>query len=197
MKKTLFIFLSLALAVIVFITCSQPSRNMSQTANGLTWLVPVEVSDTPNSTQADYYDLGWRSFVAVNWPAHDGYRGMPDTTLNIGATGKDGDLLKTVWESWKEQYEIFLPAGADPGEWNNGYAASFRSLKQLAMFSKLDSGRVGDAFDEATGQPLISQDSQYVRYEVRTNESEYTYYFNNRYYNADSQMIAASPDWNG
>jgi hypothetical protein len=49
-----------------------------------------------------------------------------------------------------------------------------------------------DAFNEATGNPLIDQDSMFVRYEVRTNQSEYTYFLNNTYYNADSQIVAVS-----
>jgi hypothetical protein len=192
MKKSVLVTAVLFCAAFVFITCSQQEDAAETASASLSWIVPVEVADTPNSTEADYYDLGWKSFIGVNWPASGSYRGMPDTTLRIGAMGKDGDLLTTVWESWKEQYEIFLPDAANPGPWNTGHAAAANSLKQLAMFSKLDSGRVGDAFDEATGQPLITQDSQYVRYEVRTNESEYTYYLDNHYYNADSQMIAVS-----
>lgn len=64
-------------------------------------------------------------------------------------------------------------------------------MKRLAAFSKTDtSGVVNDAFDEATGQPLIDQWSQYVRYEVRVSESEYNYYVTNSYYDADSQIVA-------
>ena len=195
--KLKYIPLLLVPVTMIVVTCSENAETKSskETLNAtaaLTWKVPVEIADTPNATQNDYYDFGWQTFVAINWPENNAYRGMPDSTLSIGAKDGSGQLLNVVWEAWKEQYEIFKPSAADPGGWNDGFANSAKQLKELRMFSKFDSDIVTDAFDEAFAGPLIDQDSQYVRYEVRTNESEYDYFHNNHYYNADSQMTAVS-----
>ncbi|VVM50065.1 hypothetical protein PS684_03399 [Pseudomonas fluorescens] len=54
--------------------------------------------------------LSWQTFVALNWPANAD--GSANTSAKIGAPGQ------TVWESWKESYEIFLPQGQKPVAWN-------------------------------------------------------------------------------
>lgn len=183
-------------AIILFLVAC-PRSGKEDTAGGplsAGWQVPVEVADTPNATQPDYYQLGWQSFVALNWPANMSYRGEPDTSKSIGAAGDDGQLQEVVWESWKEQYDIFLPDAANPGPWNPAYSGAHPALKVLRMFSKNDSSRVLDAFNEATGNPVIDQDSQFVRYEVRVDQSEYTYFVTNSYYNQDSQLTAVQQD---
>lgn len=194
MKKKLLPLLAIAPALLWLANCSDNPKDKDDTlvlaSNPLTWKVPVDIQDT--SKQVNYYDFGWQSFIALNWPADPSYRGKPDTTARIGANA-NGEFLKVVWESWKEQYEVFLPQGVNPGVWNNGYPNAAHNLKVLRMFSKIDTNAfISDEFNEATGNPLITQDSQYVRYEVRTNESEYDYYVNNSYYNADSQKVAVS-----
>ena len=193
MKKKFLPLLAIAPALLWLANCSETPKDKDDTvvtSNPLTWKVPVDIQDT--SRQVNYYEFGWQSFVALNWPADPSYRGKPDTTAQIGAN-VNGDLLKVVWESWKEQYEIFLEDGVNPGNWNDNYTNNAKNLKVLKMFSKIDtSAAISDEFNEAFAGPLIDQDSQYVRYEVRTNESEYDYYVNNSYYNADSQKVAVS-----
>lgn len=187
------LLLALSPAFLLFVACPDPEKEVVETvqpADSLTWLVPVDITDT--SEQVNYYKFGWQTFVALNWPADPAYRGKPDTSLQIGAS-VNGELLKVVWEAWKEQYEVFLPQGVNPGPWDMGYRNKAKDLKVLRMFSKIDtSAFISDEFNEAFAGPLIDQDSQYVRYEVRTNESEYDYYVNNSYYNADSQKVAVS-----
>jgi len=189
MKKTSIAFLLLVTVMVVLISCPGPKKELAALPG---WQVPVEVTDTPHPSQPDYYLLGWQSFIALNWPANHSYRGMPDTSKPIGATDAKGNLLNVVWETWKEQYDIFLPYGKNPGSWDSNYATSAEQAKVLRMFAKNDTSKVLDAFNEATGQPVIDQDGQFVRYEVRANQSEYTYYLNNSYYNADSQIVAVS-----
>ena len=33
------------------------------------WTVPVDVSNLPTPSEADYINFAWQSFVAINWPA--------------------------------------------------------------------------------------------------------------------------------
>jgi len=193
MQKTMLLFVFLLAVAITAIMCTGNKKEAAAmpAASALTWQVPVEVADTPNPAQTDYYTLGWQSFIGLNWPTDSAYRGEPDTTKTIGAADAAGNQLPTVWESWKEQFDVFLPNGLKPAPWTFMPGAK-NPMKILRMFAKSDGAKVFEAFNEATGQPLIDQDSQFVRYEVRVDESEFTYFLNNGYYNADSQKIAVS-----
>ena len=183
MKKTHLIYLLLLpLILINLIRCDpggEPSTNQ--------WQVPVDVANDTNATQKDYYNLGWQSFIAFNWPADASYRGKPDTTKSLGAMDSTGDNVTAVWESWRNQEDIFLPKGVKPASWDSGY----KGMKQLNMFSKFD-GNIQVELEEATNNPLIDQDSQYVRYEVRTCQSEFTYFYINTYYNSAAQVQAVA-----
>jgi hypothetical protein len=46
----------------------------------------------PNASQAQAVTYAWRQFVALNWPAASGQRGVPDTTKTIGQPGN------VVWQ---------------------------------------------------------------------------------------------------
>lgn len=169
-----------------------PDPNPGPVVTDSSWVVPIDVSSNP--TQADYYNFGWQSFVALNWPADLSYRGKPNRGESIGAMGKDGFPQTVVWQTWQEQFSLFLPNGVFPGEWNDQdegcNSDGIGGYIFLSMFSKNEDGQVKEAFNEATGQPLIDIDSNYVRYEVRTCESEYDYFIQNQYYNALRQKQA-------
>jgi len=65
------------------------------------WKMPVDYNNAgKNATQADYYNFGWQSFIAANWPSDPTYRGKPDTTKRIGALDAQGNPLSVVWEAW-------------------------------------------------------------------------------------------------
>ena len=194
MKKTI-LFLFIFLPVILII--SRCTGNATEEDNMIsnyrpTWVIPQDVASAgPGATQEDYYHLGWQSFIALNWPASLQYRGQPDTSKTIG-DGRLGIDFPTVWESYKEQFDIFLENGANPGPWQWVITNGRAPMKILRNFSKNIQSEALEAFNEATGQPLIDMDSQYVRYEVRTNQAEYTYYLENKYFDADSQVAAVT-----
>jgi hypothetical protein len=92
----------------------------------------------------------------------------------------------------KEQ--VFLPAAQNPGIWTNptkDYPTSPSGLPILGSFGKGGSS-THDEFSEATNNPLIDQRSNYVLYEIRMNQSEFTYLSQTGYYDAN-QQIAAFP----
>ncbi|MEK6302699.1 MAG: hypothetical protein AABO41_18470 [Acidobacteriota bacterium] len=154
--------------------------------------------DTPTPEQArpffDYYS--WQEFIALNWPAaiESGtglpVRGVPNTSsgVNMGSPGT------RVWETWKADYELFRPIDPStkqpgvPSPWPS-YALSSsanptcpaspcgpKGAKLLVMQSKMDS--VLNGVNQAFTGPLIAQNNTYVRYEIRTNQSEYEYVAN-------------------
>lgn len=170
------------------------------------WQIPFNVANGADASQDDYYDFGWQSFIALNWPSLTGERGAPDPAKTIGAIGPDGAPLPVVWESYKTPEEVFLPYAATPPPWNSPeiVPSSCKDIppgaKMLAMLSKgtpaVLSGLhqagfpLGDV--DKTRGPLIDQSGNYVRYEVRLNRSEFTYITDYQYYNADIQTAATT-----
>jgi hypothetical protein len=196
------LLLGLALLVTMVVISCKPTTTTEVVLPPTTlitdssWVVPLDV-DSP-ATQIGYYDFGWQTFVALNWPADLGARGKPDMTATIGATGPDGLPRPTVWQTYKEQFDLFLDNGATPGSWDSPNAGhdpdGIGGKIVLAMFSKQVDGMVDEKFNEATGNPLIDMDSNYVRYEVKLDQSEYEYFLQNEYFNADNQKHAVHVD---
>jgi hypothetical protein len=185
------------------------------------WQIPCDASQplcnqpAPSPpTQAQYNEMAWTSFIAVNWPALANQRGAPDTSKTIGATGPDGMPLRVVWETYKAKAEVFKPDGSAPAGWNAAepLPAGCKNVtgvaKVLPRLAKSDDSNADeliddDSLNEATDNPLIDQNLQYVRFEVRLNQSEFTYIASgagdtpkgpgNLYYNSNNQLAAFKP----
>lgn len=175
--------------------------------------VPVDVANPTNPTQNDWLNLGWQTFIAVNWPAvaptSSTNLGQPDTSLSIGATASNGAPIPTVWLTYRDLSTLMLAKGANPGAWNGGMPApptgcasipansvapGFQPmvLDMVSKFSKFPS-----EVDQATNNPLIDQAGWYVTFDVRMNQSEYTYIQQNGYYDAANQIKAFQPPSTG
>ncbi len=171
------------------------------------WQIPVSVPDNP--TQDDWYDMGWETFIALNWPAQwsgwpskapPGVRGgQPDESASIT---KAKTPYAAVWQTYLAPEQVFLANGADPGSWtapNNPLTTKVdpttgKTLPVLGGFSKgaaSSHGKSGE-FNEATDQPLIAQDGNFVNFEIRMNQSEFTYLTHNKYYDAVNQRTATA-----
>lgn len=148
--------------------------------------IPPEVAFGPGVTSPEtarpFFDyFSWQSFVALNWPAAVGpdgrpVRGVPNTAAGAGV----GDPGRRVWESYKADWELFRPGGAEPTAWAsydlNPPAApnpcgNVGDSKMLAMVTKMDS--VIDGINQAFSGPLLDQSRNYVRYEIHVNRAYY------------------------
>lgn len=172
------------------------------------WVMPFDVNNTSNASQDDYDDLAWKSFIALNWPALSGQRGAPDTSKPIGAKATDGTFLPVVWETFKVPTEVFLAGAATPPGWNSppppppSQCTQVPAGVQILQMASKASPAVLDDLAQAgfplsrparqTRGPVIDQNQQYVRYDVRFNQSEFVYVSNNQYYNADMQQKAVT-----
>ncbi len=168
------------------------------------WTVPRDV--TPSNgvapSQADWANFAWQTFVALNWPSAvpanpSGISGLPDSGLLPGASTSNGAMIPTAWLTFRDKSNTMLEAAQNPGPWQNNpvplpaacaavtppYAISpgFRPMV-LDMTSKF--GNV----EQASGPPLIDQSGWFVTYDIRINQSEYTYIQENGYYNAAIQQ---------
>lgn len=182
-----------------------PARLSITPANAI---MPPEVANGANASQNDYYNLGWLSFIALNWPSlAGGERGQPDTTLTIGATGPDGTPLPVVWQGYKDPGEVFLPKGAAPASWNTppppppvpcpGQVRGRLIVRSVAKTSPEGLSALNEAgfnVQATPNGPLIDQRGNYVLFQQALNQSEFTYLVNNQYYSADQQHEAVQND---
>jgi hypothetical protein len=146
-------------------------------------IIPHVVPGKPGSRQfIDFFVFSWQEFYALNWPSKadpDGLpqRGVADTSKNLS----DLDVPR-VWETWKADYELFPAQPADgkvvkPTPWNSWDVAvpickTETGLKLLPLVAKGESVLPG-AVNQGMGGPLVDQHGNYVRYEIRMNQSEY------------------------
>ena len=179
---------------------ADPGRDLLTSGWQLPYVVamPQEVAAGPIEAQQPFFDdFAWRSFIALNWPAAVdasgvAKRGVADPQVSISkATGS------RVWESWKAAWELFKPTH-DPLPFDKydqlpltsnrialtGTGNRTASEKLLVMTSKADS--LLDEFNEALTGPLIDQNRNYVRYEIRVNRPEYDAIRDNKWYLASN-----------
>lgn len=153
----------------------------------------IQISGDFNNTQRQADLFSWQEFISLNWPALNGQRGMPDPNKRISAAGP------RVWETWKEEYEVFLPNGAAPAAWNSPEPvppACGGATKRLMRTQKID-----DVVDStlqaaaATGTlpaTLTDQQNHLVRYEIRMNKVMFDFIVRHKLYDANVQRNARS-----
>ena len=113
--------------------------------------------------------------------------------------------LPTVWYTYLAKEQIFLPMGGDPGTWANPtFPLPTKGNPPLRLFgglySKATVASILDEFDEAAiDRPLVDVymddfdplgRTPYVLFEIRVNQSEFTYLSQSTYYDATCQMQA-------
>ncbi|NTX16050.1 hypothetical protein HUA76_35295 [Myxococcus sp. CA056] len=171
-------------------------------------VVPVDACPRFGEFQSDVDVYSWNTFIALNWPATTSAC-APNTQVSI-LTGQG----PTVWETYPEDTDIFVPPGSKPGAWCtfNTPAALETKLRRLtklteagrleAVNSNVDKLLVSDSkasaivierfpdIKQAVGGPLTDQNGRFVRYEKRLNQDEYNYLITNNLWNAAGQTSA-------
>lgn len=171
---------------------------------GLSAEVPKEVSLPRDFDQYDpvvlrpFFDaFSWQSFIALSWPADPDDRGVPlnpdNAAFFLASNTGSGRGTEIVWESYREGFELFPNDNSIPPEWNDRSPsrtpAGVTEQRILGMVTK---GGLLDEINEAFGGPLIDQNRNYVRYEVRINEIEYEQVRTEKWYDVDVVNAAIS-----
>lgn len=141
-------------------------------------------------------DYSWRSFIALNWPAIRGAenRGLPDRTKTFGDVAGP-----RVWNSWKSRYEVFQPGGTAPSAWNSYEGANpcgpgFRNdITTLSAFTAFGDFNQAVFSLDKVGNPLVAQNRNYVRYEVRINRPEFDSIVDHKWYIAANLPTRDTP----
>lgn len=141
-------------------------------------------------------DYSWRTFISMVWPVLNGQRGIPDSTRKVGDSS-----TPLVFETLKNDWELFQPDGGVPSSWNDFAGANPCGAGQnvgfgdmvLASFTKF--GNLGQAGSGGRQNPLIhalpSQNGKWVRYQTAFNQLEYTQIVNGKLYLLSSLQSAA------
>jgi hypothetical protein len=151
---------------------------------------PTDECD-PGGFPIDFFDAhSWQMFIALNWPAASGQRGVPDTAKTIADR-----TSPRVWETWKSVEEVFMADGkADgtpPKDWSqpetttlcaNAAELGSAPTKLLADLNQ------GDDNGGVVG-PLVAQNRTYVRYEIRMNKVEFDQIVGKKFYLRDNLPV--------
>ncbi|WP_224242483.1 hypothetical protein [Hyalangium gracile] len=131
---------------------------------------------TSNQTQFD--NFSWQMFVALNWPADQ--NGKP-----VGTSLSANPTAKRVWEYFPSTLDVF--GGSPGGGCTNKSLPTFYSIAKSgsltqaasqsgladAMLSNL--GTQAGKILQATGEPLIDRNGNYVLYDIRVSPAEKAY----------------------
>lgn len=163
--------------VLIAVALEAADRPMPQVGAAIPADVEIPDDFSGGNPIAFFDDFSWRSFLAINWPAVAGRRGVADTHLELGAAA-----TAVVWETWKADYETTPPEGKRPTPWDSFDAVTpcddvtdVQSIKLLVGSFSSGGSLVVDHYNQAGfGTPvgtLIGQNRRYVRYEIRINRT--------------------------
>jgi len=202
MRIPLFITIGMV-ALLAACTGTAPESTATQAPAKPAAAPQIALSSTPpsdlpaNGSQADAVTYAWQQFVALNWPALAGSRGVPDTSKTIG---QPGDV---VWHTWKTPDEIFYPNGQAPPPWNQyggqlppqctsiGAKPTNFVLQRTTKVPGNINNQAIETAKEAVGGTLTDQHANLARYEVRLNQTIFNAIVTMQYYTVQAQDNAS------
>jgi hypothetical protein len=195
-------FVTAVLSLLAFATpagaqpaqCPSPAPNPPQVT--ISWQFPQDVCPAPPPDPGILFfdDFSWRSFVALIWPSVPGQRGVPDRTGTPGGTGTP------VFQTYKADWETFLPDGQQPSAWSSygsvGMPCGNVPPGSLVLASYSKFGNVRLAGVGSMMGPLISQNVQYTRFQAAFNQVSFNDILNGKWYlqSGLSNNITFKPD---
>ncbi|HLJ87832.1 MAG TPA: hypothetical protein VKZ53_13485 [Candidatus Angelobacter sp.] len=160
-------------------------------------------SPSPSPSQNDWYNFGWQTFVALDWPAQSGGNlGQPNTSLSVGASA-NGAFVPTVWATYRDVSTVMLNNAASPGNWNSAQSVpsscntsnpppTAPGFQPMVLDGSTFKGAplTLDYVNQATGNPLVDQKGWFTIADIRIDQSEYEFILQNAYYNGQNQIAA-------
>ena len=186
MSRSIFAPARIALIAILSVVCCLLRPAAAQSPQwACSFNIPTVSSTIPSDALVGSQrnltaSLGRNSF-ALNWAAAPDQRGVANSNSIPAMFGSPNATAPTVWETYKDRLEVFLPAGAKPQAWNApppthscppGTADAtlallrqpgVRVLSMLSAFGDLEL----DATTQASGQWLADRNNNLIYYEVR------------------------------
>lgn len=124
----------------------------------------------------DYFS--WQSFIALNWPATSGSRGVPDQPNNPNVFFNAAPDAPVVWGTYKDSFDLFGQKDKRPNAWDDPDGpitpcANAAGQKALIFMTKGDTPLMQTT--QAFSYPLIDQRGNYVHYDIRYDQAEYNF----------------------
>ena len=199
MKKKLLILVFFATVIGIYTVftgtgCTGPSKGKtSGTISNSYANPPFDMLNTQQSADT----FSWRTFIALCWPADKGTCG-PDTSNGSSILNGKGEV---VWETYLNSEQVFVQPPARPDSWcahdlqSSMYSRLPKNVQDLAQ--KTGIYRFAQRLEKSThgmisngqvfGGALVDQNGRFVRYEVKMNQTEYTYITQNELWDSAGQ----------
>lgn len=159
-----------------------------------------------------YARFAWDDFVALNFPAATDAQGNPiPIASSVNGLNYNGGEYTSVWQTYVEARDLFLPDGRAPEPFGSGSAvpAACQSLNAggvklllnrttkagplvatnlLQSNNRKDSDGVLDEYIQAMRMgPVIDRNGRYLRFGLNFNQAVYDYVVQNKLFNAEGQ----------
>jgi hypothetical protein len=167
---------SLVLSAVVE-AAAPPALTLSSDFPHLVPLPPPGL--TPEQERPWFDTFSFQEFIALNWPAVQGQRGVPMNPNDQAAfkaafaPNPAGNYPQVVWGSWKQAYELFEQGSVRPSAWSSFGAVLPCPNPAGTTPPKTFLDATPNDINQSFQVPLIDQSRNYARYEIRINQPEY------------------------
>jgi hypothetical protein len=126
-----------------------------------------------------YFDyFSWESFIALNWPAKAGARGVPELPDDPNVFLKAPAGTSVVWGTYKDSFDLFGQKDQRPTPWESNDipinpCPNGSGQKTLIFITKGETPLMQT--QQAFSFPLIDQRSNYVYFDIRYDQAEYNF----------------------
>jgi hypothetical protein len=135
--------------------------------------------NSPVQIRPNFDYFSWQSFIALNWPAASGSRGVPDQPGNPDVFLKAAPGTPVVWGTYKDSFQLFGQKDQRPSAWDapdipvNPCPNGQPGLKTLVFLTKGNTPLMQTS--QAFSFPLIDQRNNYVYYDIRYDQAQYNF----------------------
>lgn len=157
-----------------------PSVPPAVVSGNLLWSVPLPASaDSALQVRPNFDYFSWESFIALNWPAASGSRGVPNQPNNQSVFLNAPAGTPVVWGTYKDTFDLFGQKDQRPSPWDSVDSPvkpcpnAAAGQKTLIFTTKGDTALMDTK--QAFSFPLIDQRGNIVYYDIRYNQAEYNF----------------------
>jgi hypothetical protein len=157
-----------------------PSVPPASVSGNVPLAVPLpDQINSPVQIRPNFDYFSWQSFIALNWPAASGSRGVPDQPGNPDVFLKAAPGAPVVWGTYKDSFELFGQKDQRPTPWDsadipvNPCPNGQPGLKTLVFLTKGNTPLMQTS--QAFSFPLIDQRNNYVYYDIRYDQAQYNF----------------------
>lgn len=140
--------------------------------------LPAQFS-TPLEIRPNFDYFSWESFIALNWPAAQGQRGVPDQPGNPGVFLMASAGTPVVWGTYKDTFELFGQGNGRPTPWESydmpvKPCGNSQAGQKTLIFSTMSDTTLMQT-NQAFSFPLVDQRANYVYYDIRYDKAQYNF----------------------